>query len=108
MVMACPIDEVEAPLEAVWSLLREPRQLDQWWDAHVVQATPPGPLAPGQRIDAETRALGRTFAVYFDVEAVDTSRHQVRMTAHLPFGVVDHATITVMPLAERRCRVSFG
>ncbi len=108
MVTACPIGEVEAPLETIWDLLSEPRQLDRWWDAHVVQATPPGPLAPGQRIDAETRALGHTFAMRIDVEAVDPPRHQVRMTAHLPLGVVDHATITVVPLGERRCRVSFG
>jgi hypothetical protein len=108
MVTACPFDEVEAPLETVWGLLREPRQLDRWWDARVVQATPPGPLCAGQRLDTETRALGRTFALRIDVEAVDVPRHQVRMTAHLPLGLVDRATITVVPLGERRCRVSFG
>jgi hypothetical protein len=107
-VRACPIGEVAASADTVWSLLAEPRHLDLWWDARVERSDPEGPLTPGQRIQASTQAIGRRVRVWFDVEEVDAANRRLRLTAYLPLGIVDHATLTVAPLGTRRSRLSFG
>jgi uncharacterized protein YndB with AHSA1/START domain len=107
-VSVCPIAEVAVSADRVWSLLAEPKQFDLWWDAKVTSADPPGPLAPGQRINAVTRAFGRDFHVWMEVVEVDPAHHRLRIDAHLPLGLVDHATLTATPLGPGRARLSFG
>jgi uncharacterized protein YndB with AHSA1/START domain len=107
-VSACPVGEVAAPAETVWSFLAEPRRLDLWWDARVERADPDGPMAAGQHIAAVTRAFGRTFQLSFDVVEVDAAKRRLRITAHLPLGITDHATLTVTPLGAASSRLSFG
>src|SRR5579859_7147258 len=104
-VSACPIGEVAAPADRVWSFLSEPRRLDLWWDARVVRAEPDGPMAAGQHIEATARGLGRTFVISFDVVEVDVAQRRLRITAHLPLGITDHATLTVTPLDGKRSRL---
>jgi carbon monoxide dehydrogenase subunit G len=108
MVHACPIGEVAADADTVWSFLHDPRRMDLWWDARVERVEPEGPMTPGQRITATTRELGHTFHLTFDVKEVDVARRRVRILAHLPFGVTDDATFTVTPLGEGTSRLSFG
>ncbi|MGZ3459492.1 MAG: SRPBCC family protein [Archangium sp.] len=108
VVSACPTDVVEAPVEGVWSFLTSPDRLDLWWDAKVARVSPPGPMVAGQRIDASTRAFGRSFPVRFDVHQVDAEQHQVRMTAYLPLGLINDTTLTCSPLQGGRCRVTFS
>src|SRR5262245_63760109 len=106
-VSVCPGDEVNASADEVWSLLADPARLDVWWDARVRTATPPGPLAPGQHIEARAKGVFPA-RVTLDVTAVDAATRRLQMTARLPFGVVDHATLTIAPLAPDRCFVRFG
>jgi len=106
-VSACPADEVHASVHQVWSLLRDPARLDLWWDARVLRSTPPGPLAPGQHIEARAKGL-LPARIQFDVTAVDDARHRLQMTAYFPLGIIDHVTLMVAPLAPDRCRVQFG
>jgi hypothetical protein len=105
---ACPTGEVAASAETVWSFLAEPRRLDLWWDARVQKAEPDGPLAPGQRLYATTRALGHTFRLCFDVKGVDARRRQLCLAVHLPLGIINHATLTAQEIDGRSCRLSFG
>ncbi len=106
MLSVCPSGVVNAPVAAVWSFLSEPRRFDLWWDAKVDRVEPEGPMAAGQRIFASTRELGRRFALIFDVEEVTPNR--LRLRAQMPFGIVDHVTLTVAPLDERTSRLTFG
>lgn len=59
-ISVCPGDEVNASVDEVWSLLDDPARFDVWWDARVLEATPPGPLAPGQHIEAKAKGPFRT------------------------------------------------
>jgi len=106
-VSACPAEDVHASADQVWSLLREPARLDAWWDARMLRATPPGPLAPGQHIEARAKGLIPA-RIQIEVTAVDEAQHRLEMTARFPLGLVDRFTLIVTPLGPDRCRVQFG
>lgn len=108
MIATCPVDDVNAAAGDVWSLIADPHKLDLWWDARVQTVDPDGPMVAGQRITATTRAFAHTFHPHFLVEEVDAARHRVRITAWLPFGLIDRATITCTPAGPSRSRLSFG
>lgn len=104
----CPIAVVRAPAERVWGLLSGPANYAQWWDAQVRAITPAGSAQPGQRIEAQTTALGRQWTVNITVEHIDHARHAIDLTARLPFGITVHNHITCVPVDATTCRVSFG
>ena len=105
----CPIAVVHAPVERLWNLLSEPANYDQWWEVETCSITPPGPAQPGQRIAAQTTALGRKWKVVnITVEHIDHARHVIDLTTRLPFGITAHNHITCVPLDATSCRVSFG
>ena len=104
----CPIATVNAPAERVWRLLAEPARYADWWEAETLAIEPPGPAQAGQRIEAQTRARGRALPVRIRVEAVDTTRRQLKLTTRLPFGITVLNTITCAALADGRASVSFG
>jgi uncharacterized protein YndB with AHSA1/START domain len=106
-ISVCPGDEVRASADEVWSLLEDPARLDAWWDARVLEATPPGPLRPGQHIEARAKGVFPA-RIQFDVTAVDTAQRRIQMTARLPFGIVDHVTLTVTASGPDRSFVRFG
>ena len=106
-ISACPADEIAASVDAVWSLVDRPEGFDAWWDARVVRAEPPGRFAPGQRVLARARGVFPA-RIAIDVTEVDTARHRLQLTARLPFGVVDHMTITVAARGPDRAFVRFG
>ena len=104
----CPIATVNAPAEQVWSLLSEPASYALWWDAQTRSITPEGSARPGQRIYAQSKALGKWWDVLIAVESVDEARHAISLSTQLPFGVTVHNHITCAPLDRVSCRVSFG
>lgn len=107
----CPIAVIHAPAERVWDLLSEPANYAQWWDAQTrwnFGITPAGSAHPGQRIEAQTAALGRQWNVIVTVEHVDHAQHVIDLTTRLPFGITVHNHITCVPLDATTCRVSFG
>jgi len=105
----CPIAVVHAPAERVWDLLSEPANYDQWWDAQTRSIIPEGPAQPGQRIEAETTALGRQWnVVNITVEHIDHAQRVIDLTTRLPFGITVHNHITSVPLDATTCRLSFG
>jgi Polyketide cyclase / dehydrase and lipid transport len=107
-VSVCPMAVVEAPFEHVWDLVANPQELDSWVDARLVGAEPPGRARAGQRLRLVTRALGRTFRVDMSVLEVDAERGSLHLLIHLPFGLVNDETITMVPAAEGRTTVRFG
>jgi hypothetical protein len=107
-VQACPMGAVAAPAATVWWLLAEPERLDLWWDAHIERAEPEGPLSAGQKLHGSSRAFARRFPLTWDIEEVDEAKGLLRMLVRMPFGIVNHVTLKVLPLDERRSRLSFG
>ena len=104
----CPIAVVGAPAERVWDLLSEPANYAQWWDAQTCAITPAGSARPGQRIEAQTTALGRQWSVNITVDHMDHAQRVIDLTTRLPFGITVHNHIACVPLDATTCRVSFG
>ena len=107
-VSVCPTAVIDAPIERVWALVADPAQWEQWADATLEYADPPGPARPGQTFVVSSVGLGRRWRFPFTVDAVDEARHRLRVTAHFPLGVVEHTQIGCMALDEGRCRVTYG
>ena len=107
-ISTCPIATVHASVEQVWSLLSEPARYAVWWDAQTRSVVPEGSATPGQRIYAQTRALGRNWAVNIAVEAVDHAQHQLHLKTSLPLGITVHNHITCTLLSDTSCRIAFG
>jgi len=108
VVSVCPAANVAAPVEAVWELLAIPSNYDKWWDAHLVRSVPEGPATPGQINSATTRAFGKQWDVIFVVKSIQPARHQIHLDVTLPFGLIDHATLTCTPVDDMSCRVQYG
>jgi hypothetical protein len=104
----CPIATVNAPAERIWRLLAEPASYALWWDAETLAIEPPGPAQPGQRIQAETRFLGRGWPVTIRVEAVDSGRRHLELTTWLPFGITVSNHIVCAEVDPARASVTFG
>ena len=104
----CPIAAVGAPAERVWDLLSQPTNYAQWWNAQTRAITPAGSAQPGQRIEAQTTALGRQWNVNITIERIDRARREIDLTTRLPFGITVHNHIRCVPLDAATCRVSFG
>jgi hypothetical protein len=104
----CPVEDIAAPLDEVWSLLVDPGKLDLWWDAKLQRVNPMGTMVPGQVIDAASQSFFKKFRIGLTVQEVNHSRHRLSLVASLPFGITDHVTILCLSLDANRCRVSFG
>ncbi len=104
----CPIATVEAPVERVWQFLADPQNYALWWDAETRSIEPAGPARSGQRIFAQTRALGKGWDVQIAIESIDPDKRQLDLTTCLPFGITVHNHIVCAALDNSRCRVSFG
>ena len=107
-VSVCPAAIVQASVEQVWGLLSEPTRYALWWDAQTRAIVPDGPAQPGQRIHAQTRALGRAWNVNILVGQVDEARRQLQLTTRLPLGITVYNHITCAAVDGASCRVSFG
>lgn len=103
----CPIATIDAPAERVWSLVAEPSSYALWWGARTCSIEPEGPAVPGQRVHAQSAALGRQWNITVVVASVDETRYQIRLTTMLPLGITVHNHITCAPL-DGKCHVTFG
>ena len=59
----CPVEDIAAPLDEVWSLLVDSGKLDLWWDAKLQRVRPVGTMVPGQLIDAAPRGFFTNFQI---------------------------------------------
>ena len=108
ILSVCPVEDIAAPLDEVWSLLVDPAKLDLWWDAKLQHVNPVGTMVSGQVIDAAPQVFFKKFHIRLAVKEVNHARHQLSLVASLPLGITDHVTILCMSLDANRCRVSFG
>ncbi len=104
----CPLATLNTSAERVWHLLSDPASYASWWDAQTRSIIPDGPAQVGQKIDAQTWALGKQWNVHIRVEMVDETRHQLALTTMLPLGITVYNHITCTPLDRATCRVTFG
>ena len=104
----CPVANVGASVEQVWRLLANPTQYALWWDAQTRTITPEGLAQPGQRISAQTAALGRMWDVDITVQAVVPEKHQIDLLTRLPWGITVYNHIACLALSAGQTRVSFG
>jgi ligand-binding SRPBCC domain-containing protein len=126
-ISVCPLATIHAPVERVWSFLSEPANYGLWWDAqtrwsffsepahHALwwdaqtrSIVPEGSASAGQKIYAQTTALGKHWNATVTVEGVDEAKRQIDLTTVLPWGITVHNHITCLPLDPAHCRVSFG
>ncbi len=107
-VFICPIANIEAPLERVWSFLSEPANYALWWDAQTREIIPAGSAHTGQRITAQTGALGKQWGVNILVEGVDEQKHQLHLQTRLPLGITVFNHITCTALNQAATQVTFG
>ena len=107
-VSVCPLATVNAHVEHVWSFLSEPANYALWWDAQTRSIAPPGPASPGQKIYAQTTALGLNWNVNVRVEEVDEADREIHLTTKLPWGITVQNHIRCTPLDPAHCRISFG
>ena len=126
-ISVCPLATIHAPVERVWSLVSEPTNYALWWDAQAhwsffsepakyalwgeaqtQSIVPEGPASRGQKVYAQTTALGKRWTVTVTVEDIDEANHEIHLTTVLPWGITAHNHITCLPLDPAHCRVSFG
>lgn len=107
-ISVCPATTVAAPADAVWDLLADPARYDLWWDARAERIVPQGPATPGQAVYARTREFGRTWELTLTIKAVEPEKRRVQIEARLPFGTINHATITATPIDATSCHLAFG
>ena len=98
----CPTDVILAPVERVWRLVTEPRELAHWSGTRLVEA-------PTRAIRAGDQLVFRAgvFLITFDVVDLDAPR-QLTLDIALPFGVGNREQIQITPIDARTCRTTFN
>jgi uncharacterized protein YndB with AHSA1/START domain len=98
----CPTDVILAPVERVWRLVTEPRELAHWSGTRLVEA-------PTRAIRAGDQLVFRAgvFLITFDVVDLDAPR-QLTLDIALPFGVKNREQIQITPIDPRSCRTTFN
>ncbi len=104
----CPAAIVLAPVELVWELLDNPRQLDQWAGGKVQWVESEGPMTPGQRFSVKSKALGRSWDALFTVKEVDRDKHVLQMNVAFPLGMTLHQRLMTTPINATSCRLQYG
>jgi uncharacterized protein YndB with AHSA1/START domain len=107
-VYVCPADVVAAPIERVWAILLDSSRYGEWTDAHPTRIEPPGPAAPGQVMESDTRGFGLNLRIRISVREVDSEHHRVGFDVDLPFGIHNAAAISCAALDGSRTRVQYG
>lgn len=102
-ITTCPTDIVAASAEQIWDLLIQPEKLAAWAGARLIDG-PNRELAAGDRV-----VLGPGFGMRVTIEVLGADKpRQLKVDAHLPFGVINHEVIQLSPLDDGRCRVTFN
>lgn len=102
-IQTCPTDIVAAPPERIWKLLTQTTELAAWVGASLIGG-PTRTLVAGDRV---VLVLGFGMRVILEVLAMEPLR-QLTLDAHLPFGVVNHEVLQILPMGTEGCRVTFN
>jgi len=107
-VTACPVTTVDAPLDRVWSLLTDPRQIGEWSDFRFEAAEPDAPIRVGQRWRFSAIAFGRRWPVLVTVTGIELEPRSLGLDIALPLGIVNEEHLTLARLGDDRTRVQFN
>ena len=102
-ITTCPTDLVRATPQRVWELLVSAKEIARWSASKLVLA-PDRPLVPGDQV---VLAPGYGLRATLDILGQEPLR-ELRVDAHLPFGVVNHEVIRISPAGEGQCRVTLN
>lgn len=103
-IQTCPTDIVAAPAERIWKMLTHATELATWLGVRLING-PTHTLVAGDRV---VLAPGFGMRVILELLAMEPLR-QLALDAHLPFGVVNHEVIQILPAGKTRgCRVTFN
>jgi uncharacterized protein YndB with AHSA1/START domain len=98
----CPTEIIHVPVQRVWHLLADPRQLAQWSGAELDQG-PQRPVRAGDRFILRKRGM----RIRFQVLDANPLQH-LNLDVQLPLGVVNHEQIQITVLRSAACRVTFN
>ena len=98
----CPTEVIDAPVQRVWNLLTDPRQLAQWSGATLDEG-PERPVRAGDRFILRKRGM----RVGFQVLDASPLQH-LSLYVHLPFGIVNREEVRLTVLSTTACRVTFN
>jgi hypothetical protein len=98
----CPTEVIHAPVQHVWHLLADPRQLAQWSRAKLDE----GPQRP---VRAGDHFILRKSGMRIGLQVVDANPFQhLTLDVHFPFGIVNHEQVQLTALGTTACRVTFN
>lgn len=98
----CPTEVIHAPVQQVWHLLTDPRQLARWSRAKLAE----GPQRP---VRAGDHFMLRKCGMRIGFQVVDANPLQhLTLDVYLPFGIVNHEQVQLTVLSTTACRVTFN
>jgi hypothetical protein len=101
-MQVCPTEVIRVPVQQVWRLLTDPRQLARWSGAELDE----GPERP---VRAGDRFILRKHGMRISVQVLDANSLQdLNLYVHLPFGIVNHEQVQLTVLSSITCRVTFN
>jgi uncharacterized protein YndB with AHSA1/START domain len=100
--VVCPTELTHAPVQRVWHLLTDQRQLAQWSGAKLHER-PEGPVGTSDRFILRKRGM----RIRFRVLDANPLQH-LRLSIQLPFGIVNHEHVQLTALSATACRITFN
>jgi len=104
---SCPTENVDAPVEVVWSLLTDAGRWGDFFDLRVQRVEPPGPAVVGQRCFGESGPSFLHLKVTFEFTRIDAARHALGLKVTLPFGISVREELDCVFVAAKQCRVNY-
>jgi hypothetical protein len=104
MSIVCPAGTARAPKTAVWALLTQPELYPRWMDARPVDEWD----RPIRTDDVITlRVKGAPLKVTWNVIDADARQGRLRLGIHLPLGILNDETISVVARSEDETLIRF-
>jgi len=98
----CPTEVIRVPVQRVWHLLADPRQLAQWSGAKLDEG-PQRSVRAGDRFVLRKRGM----RIHFQVLDANPLQH-LNLYVNLPLGIVNHEQVQITVLRTAACRVTFN
>ena len=70
---------IDAPVDEVWELVRDPSRYPEWVGGEVLEVTGPPTIEEGARFEQKTRSPLGTFPTTFEIAELADDVHHVRM-----------------------------
>lgn len=104
---SCPTTVINAPIEAVWTMLTNPLSWDKVFDIRIQDALPRGPASPGQIVRGESGPKWMHLKVSIEIVAIYPTEHRIKMKIRLPLRLFVHEDLDCVPVDSASCRVNY-